>query len=253
MPVFRTAKLHFDDDIRRAEAIRTFGRTAPNDEVKFDCFRSSLMFGVGAADAFFSDAYADLISRTLQAKDIQADVDLPDRLQNLKLPVIAILRDRADGWRWRMAARELIEDETVLSVSKVKKLFNHFCATSRKICAADTIGDWIDGPHSRQRLFGITRQNYRALAPNLVGTQKTKSVKKFENRMNTIFQRRHDCIHNCDRPKQAVQGISRTFVEKATLDLVFFVERFDEHLREEYPKYLRNLGFSGATRARVLQ
>ena len=62
------------------------------------------MMAVGASDAYFCDAYADLIARTLQAKQLQPTVTIPDRLSKLKVPVIAVIRQAEGGWRWRMAA-----------------------------------------------------------------------------------------------------------------------------------------------------
>src|ERR1051326_4384268 len=103
MPLLATAKNHFDDDIRRARALRTTAIAlaqaetaaiplpAPNpaalppavatavggvgtggapavqaEPVSKDVLRASWMMAVGALDAYFSDAYADVISRTLR-------------------------------------------------------------------------------------------------------------------------------------------------------------------------------------------
>jgi hypothetical protein len=84
------------------------------------------MMAVGASDAYFCDAYGDLLARALRAKSIQPGVQIPDRLNNLKVPVITVLSGTHEGWRWRMAARELIEKENVLALKKIRELFNHF-------------------------------------------------------------------------------------------------------------------------------
>jgi hypothetical protein len=209
------------------------------------------MMAVGACDAFFSDAYADLLSRTLQAKELQPAVAIPDRVSNLRIPVIAVIRETKGGWRWRMAARELIEAENVLSIEKIKSLFNQFFAISRKLITAETIESWIVHPTAKQRMFGISRAAYRALLPARRSVAKTEAVRRLEELFTETFQRRHDCIHNCDRPKMAVQNISDTFVQKRIEDIRFLVERCMEELRREFPLYLRRLGFSGVTRNRV--
>ena len=209
------------------------------------------MMAVGACDAFFSDAYADLLSRTLQAKQLQPAVDIPDRINNLRIPVIAVIRETKGGWRWRMAARELIEAENVLSIEKIKTLFNQFFASGRKLLTAESIEAWIEHPQAKQRMFSISRTSYRRLPAGGRGQAKTQAVEQLEFLFTETFQRRHDCIHNCDRPKMALQGITDTFVQKRIEDLTFLVDRCKEELRREFPAYLRRLGFNGATRNRV--
>jgi hypothetical protein len=209
------------------------------------------MMAVGACDAYFCDAYADLIARTLQAKEIEPRVAIPDRLNNLRIPVIAVIREMRGGWRWRMAAREMIERENVLSLGKIKELFNHFFRDGRKLMTADTIEVWMLHRESRQRLFGITPTAYRALAQGQKGTAKKSAIRKFEERFQTVFQRRHDSIHNCDRPKMALQHINDSTVEKQIQDIQFLVMRCHEALSSEFPEYLRQIGFNGVTRNRV--
>ena len=207
--------------------------------------------GVGATDAYFSDAYADLISRALRAKDLQNSVAIPDRLNNLKIPVTAVLRQAKGGWRWRMAARELIEDENVLSLEKIKQLFNHFFRKKHKLLTHDTVERWLLHRNSKTRLFGTTPAAYRKLSVANMGKAKEQAIERLEVRFNRIFQRRHDCIHNCDRPKIAVQSIAEAEVKKVVDDLEFLVFRCNEDFLKEFPVYLRGLGFNGATRARV--
>ena len=51
---------------------------------------------------------------------------LPDFFDNIRFPVRAILEPYAINlnWRWRMAARRMMERENILSLDEVKKLFN---------------------------------------------------------------------------------------------------------------------------------
>jgi hypothetical protein len=251
MPLLETAKQHFDEDIARANALLAHSQTLPLGSLKGDVLRAAWMMSVGACDAFFSDAYADLISRALRAKELQPAVKIPDRLNNLRVPAICILREATGGWRWRMAARELIEDENVLSLEKIKSLFNQFFRAQNKLLTPESIESWILHPHTKSRLFGITRTSYRNLNPSQKGDAKKLAVKKIEKRFLITFQRRHDCIHNCDRPKYAVQTISESTVQKRVQDVVFLVERCHDAFISEFPVYLSNLGFSGVTRNRV--
>lgn len=251
--VLDTAKRHFDDDTQRAHQLVIHARGIQAGCVKDDIFRSAWMMAVGASDAYFCDAYADLIARTLRAKDLENAIDLPDRLGNLRVPVTAVIRS-SGGWRWRMAARELIERENVLSLSQIKSLFNHFCDPSRKIINESTIESWILHADSKQRLWSISKRDYRALpTPQRKHAARKIAVEKFEERMSGIFQRRHDCIHNCDRPKIAVQPISETAVHKAIQDIEFLVNRCHETFVIEFPLYLGRCGFSGVTRNAVTQ
>lgn len=252
MPALATAKAHFNNDLARARVLHEHARQQPEGTLRDDVLRSAWMFGVGAADAYFSDAFADLIARTLRAKDLEPAVPIPDRLNKLKVPVIAVIR-RNDSWRWRMAARELIEDENVLSIEKIKHLFNHFFAETTKIISKATIEDWLRHADASDRVFGITRANYDALNAQQKDAAKKAAVDKFTRRMGAVFQRRHDCIHNCDRPKVAPQKIGPTLTRRALDDISFLVERAHEALLAEFPQYLSRCGFGAVTRNQVTQ
>ena len=62
-----TAKRHFEEDIARANDLIAHASNQPVGGLKDDLLRSGLMIAVGACDAYFCDAYADLITRTLRA------------------------------------------------------------------------------------------------------------------------------------------------------------------------------------------
>ena len=248
-----TALLHFDEDLGRATALHAHAMPMAAGRVRDDILRAAWMMAVGACDAYFSDAYADLVSRTLQAKALHPAMTIPDRMNNLKIPVVAVLRESGTygGWRWRMAARELIEDENVLSLKKIKELFNQFFPDGGKLMHSATIEPWILHRDARVRYFGISKTAYRALAPGAKNSAKTKALDKFQAYFAGIFQRRHDCIHNCDRPKMAIQAIAATTVEKRIEDIGFLVRRCHVDLVTAYPLYLRRCAVPGAVRARV--
>ena len=245
--ILGTAKQHFDEDIQRARDISAHAAALQAGRLKDDLFRSSWMTAVGASDAFFCDAYADLVTRTLRAKDRQPDGNLQDKLNNLKVPIIAVL-NTSNGWRWRMAAREIIEKENVLSIKRIKDLLNIFCRDGNKLLTQETIENWILHGDMRQRHFGISQPQYNQKQGGDKNKAKKLALEHLVRRMQSIFQRRHDCIHNCDRPKYAIQAITEDKTNKAIEDVAFLVNRCTDHLRDEYPQYLTARGFTGATR-----
>jgi len=252
--VLQTAKKHFDEDIARARAILTHAGTLPDSLLKDDLCRSAWMFGVGALDAYFSDAFGDLIARTLRAMQAESSVSVPDRFQNLKVPVATVIRTNpSDGWRWRMAARELIEEDNVLAIEKIRSLFNQFFPSTNKLFGKARIESWILDPKSNSRLFAITKSAFAALSPgNAKNTVIDQATKQLEARFEVIFQRRHDCIHNCDRPRVKPQPLNGTGTATNVIsDIVFLVHHCHTALVARYPEYLKDLGFSAVTRNSV--
>ena len=251
--ILDTAKRHFCEDIERSRDLLNCAQDVQAGRVQDDMFRSVWMMAVGASDAYFCDAYADLIARTLRANEKEPQISLPERLANLRVPVTAVIR-AGGGWRWRMAARELIERQSVLSLEEIKKLFNQFFGESAKIMNASTIEPWILHAESKQRLWGISKTNYQRLStPQRRTAERKKALRKFEERMGEIFQRRHDCIHNCDRPRAAIQKITQPKVRKAVEDVEFLVNRCHDAFIVEFPLYLDQCGFSAVTKNAVTQ
>jgi len=249
-----TAKRHFDEDMTRSRALIDHGNAQQPSALQSDIFRAGWMMAVGASDAYFSDAYGDLLSRTLRAKDVQRAVVIPDRLNNLRVPVITVLHGTHDGWRWRMAARELMSQENVLALDKIRGLFNQFFEDGNKLLNKDTIGPLILHKDAKVRIFGVSATDYRRIAvpADQERTRKEATASMFD-RYEVIFQRRHDCIHNCDRPKYVLQDLTFDQAGKAHQDISFLIERCHEALKVEFPKYLERVGFNAATRQRVLQ
>ncbi|MGR3342504.1 MAG: hypothetical protein ACU0DI_04635 [Paracoccaceae bacterium] len=249
--ILETAFLHFQEDIGRARNILDHVSALPESELRNDLVRSSWMFGVGACDAYFCDAYVDLLSRTIRAKEFQRGVTIPDKINDLKVPVSTVIEHGNSGWQWRMAARDLMERENVLSIGKIKNLFNQYFEKGEKLMTEQTIEDWISKRGSKVRLFGITKTNYRTLKGKPKSMANKEAVEKFEARFKYIFQRRHDCIHNCDRPKNAIQAVDPIHSEKAIDDIEYLVRKNHDSLMVGFPIYLKRLGFSGLTCNRV--
>lgn len=250
MAILQTAKSHFNTDMARARALMANAGMVPPCEG--DMLRSALMFAVGACDAYYADAYSDLLSRVLRAKELQPAVALPDRLNNLRVPVTAILRTTdMPGWRWRMAARELVEKENVLSLDQIRNLFNQFFPRRQGLLSRDRVCSWISDAQAKRRQFGTTAADLAALPAADVDKAKDRALGHFEGTFSAIFQRRHDCIHSCDRPKVAVQAINLLAVQKKIEDVEFLVNRCHAELTIRFPLYLTDLGFSPVTRNRV--
>lgn len=253
-----TPKRHFDEDVSRATAIVTHAGPLPvatpqQRLLRNDLLRSGWMFAVGAMDAYFCDAYVHCITTTLRAKSLQANVALPVVIKNLRIPISSILSAYANrpNWRWRMAARELMERNSVLDVDKLTKFFNPFLPDGQnKKLFTEVLDAWIQLPGATAHLFGMTGAQFAAL-PN--GQQKTEArkaaVKYLTKRIGLIIQRRHDCIHNCDRPRNTPQPVGTPgSVRNVIRDVRFLVEKFDAHLDAEFPDFLTRIGCTAVTR-----
>ena len=51
------------------------------------------MFAIGALDAYFCDAYTDVVAATLASKCRQPAVNLPDFVEEIRLPARASVGD----------------------------------------------------------------------------------------------------------------------------------------------------------------
>ena len=210
------------------------------------------MTAVGAVDAYFCDAYADLLAATLIAKQRAPAIVLPERVVKIQVPLGFLLEpyDR-QAWRWRMTARRAIERESVLSLDAVKKLLNGFLPGGHGFFRP-VMANWMAHPSARRRQFGRSSAEYLALPPDQRRDAAKSAVPVMKSRYAAIFQRRNDCIHNCDRPKFVPQRMTRAgTVRNVIADLEFLVRRSDEHLETEFPQFLTGLGVSAAIRSTV--
>ena len=144
-----------------------------------------------------------------------------------------------------------MERENVLSLPAVQSLFNKFFRKGHRFFR-DQTADWIVHPESKKRLFGITRAAFHALAPNQKGQAVEGAQEQMEDRYRDLFQRRHDCIHNCDRPKVSPQPLQLGgTVLKVIEDSEFLVHRCDEHIDTEFRTFLLGTGCPGTVVAQV--
>ena len=239
-----TLKL-FQENMQRAKALtahaKTLSELTEEDKLlRADVLRSAWMFSIGALDAYFCDVYSDIVAATMIAKQRQATVELPEFFLNIRFPVRALLEKYERlNWRWRIAAQDMMQKETVISLDRVQKLFNPFCRTGKKFFSG-LIEAWISHPDSHQRLFGMNSTDYMLLlTPKEKDEARKKAVEQLEDRFGILFQRRHDCIHSCDRPRLKQQNLSSSgTVLKVIRDVEFLVNRSDEHLTAEIREFL---------------
>ncbi len=251
-----TALAHFNEDILRARAILIHADTLPERSdlerlLRSDLFRSAWMFAVGALDAYFCDAYTDIVAAALSSRSRQNTVTLPEFFYEIKLPVRAILEEYTNAnWRWRMAARKMMERENVLSLQTIQKLFNKFFRRGFRFFN-DLLHTWMSHPDAKIRLFRVTRVGYRGMNLADQARAREQAMERLDERFAEIFQRRHDCIHNCDRPKMRPQDLARSqTVLKVIQDVEFLVNRCDEHIHTEFRQAAHRHGLLGSYRRR---
>ncbi len=73
-------------------------------------------------------------------------------------------RDENPNWRWRMAARKMMERENVLSLSTIQTLFNKFFRENQRFFSG-LLDNWLSRPDAKERLLGVTRTAYLAMTP----------------------------------------------------------------------------------------
>jgi hypothetical protein len=249
-----TALNHFQQDIARTSTIVAHAAYLPDGTLAEqlllrDLLRGGWMFAVGALDAYFCDAYTDVVAATIIAKSRHPALPLPEFFHEIRFPVRAILEPYANNvnWRWRMAARKMMARENVLSLPAIQTLFNKFFRSGQKFFR-DLLPNWIvHGGIGHRRLFALSATRFNALPANLRGQAVADAQTQMEERFRAIFQRRHDCVHNCDRPKVKPQPLhSATVVAQVIEDVEFLVRRCDEHITGEVRQFLLGLGCPAA-------
>jgi hypothetical protein len=206
------------------------------------------MFAVGALGAYDCDAYTDNVAVTASSKSRQPGIRLPEWVYDIKIPIRAVLEEYDyANWRWRMAARRMMDRESVIGLSNIQNLFNKFFRKNHRFFR-DILDPWMDRPDSNERLLGISRSDYVAMSDADKHKAREAAIDQFEDTFRSIVQRRYDCIHNCDRPRMAPQPLSKgSTVLKVILDIEYLVNRCDEHITSEFHQFLVDIGCSAAT------
>ena len=250
-----TARADFDADLDRARELVSYGKGLPSSTtaerlIRDDVLRSGWMFGVGALDSYFCDAFTDTLARTLRAKDMQQSVALTERLGRIEVPVEDIFPQHPQrvGWRWRLAARRLMERDSVLSLEEIKKCVNTFTRQSRRLFRDPVLDQFVAFSGVTKRLLGVDPAAYPHLRGKHKKAARTYIRERLTERFDVIFRRRHECIHTCDRPRVTPQRItSPAAVKKVLNDVEALVLFCDEHLETEFNQLLRQMGADATT------
>ena len=131
-----TALQHFTEDIAgqgHRDRCCTASHATPSEKLlRSDLLRIAWMFAVGSLDAYFCDAYTDIIAVTASSKSPQAAIILPEWVYEVKFPLRAILEEYDnENWRWRMAARKMMERENVINLAAVRRCLTSSSAKAR--------------------------------------------------------------------------------------------------------------------------
>src|SRR5204863_2609458 len=101
---------------------------------------------------------------------------------------------------------------------------------------------------AKKRLLGVTRTAYLAMTPAEKNEARKLANQQLQDRFREIFQRRHDCIHNCDRPRMSPQALDTSGkVLKVIQDVEFLVYRCDDHINTEFRQFLSDIGCNTTT------
>jgi hypothetical protein len=226
-----TARNHFNQDISRVESMLAEADLVPGarSEAAGDIRRAAVA-SVGALDAYLCDAYIDCLTGHLQAYRNGTCTKLPADYHRELLPAGPLLAQhykQRSNWALRMAARSRMERENVLQVSRVKELFNPALPAGQKLW-----GDIIDRYTAleRRRLTKHRATDIAALAANAQQKARQEASAALVARMGTIVQRRHDIVHNVDRPKSALQGLTPGQAKSMVRDVKDFISVLDVHL-----------------------
>jgi hypothetical protein len=223
-----TARRHFDDDFARATELLAQAQTCEEEPLKTDLARCAIAFGVGALDAYLCDAFLDALARKMK-QCRRDDTALPAGYAKLLIPAGPLLSsyEARPNWGLRMAARAMMEKDNMLQLGRIKDLINPVLPDGQKL--------WIDVAPSfialdRKRLAGISTSEYAALSTREKVSARRKAAAAVLRRVGVVVQRRHDIVHNCDRPKNAPQALKIGSARNMLTDVGSFVAVTDKHI-----------------------
>lgn len=227
-----TARIHFDDDIARADLLRIEASRVQTDGLARDIRISGVALAVGALDAYLCDAYVDCLATVLRAYFLgEWKGRLPRYYAKQQLPAGEILdnsRKMRPLWSIRMAARKVMERDDMLSIGRLPDYFNPILPAGQKL--------WVDflpriQGHGYARLSGPrSAAEIAAMAGKAKESATKASIEAIKSRLSAIIQIRHDWIHNCGRPKAAIQPLTDGEARVRIRDIRIFVTELDDHL-----------------------
>ena len=202
-----TYRRHFNDDMDRVIAILDHANTLSGvASLVRDLRLSAIAMAVGAMDAYFCDAYADCLTAVLQTY-VRGDWRgiLPDVYSKVRLPggiILSVKQTKRPLWRIRMAAEGIMEKDNMLDVSRFAPSLNGILDPSDKL--------W----HSiMPDIVHKTSPDFTGIHKNVIkpsANQIDESTGTMKKKLSQIIQLRHDWIHNCGRPKEAIESYYNT-------------------------------------------
>jgi len=235
MPV--TPRNHFNEDIARAEAIlekaHLMEQAMEQPRLYLDIRSSAVALAAGALDAYFCDAYVDCLSAVLQAYvgNTWVGGSLPSAFANQELPageVLSTSRQHRPNWSIRMAARKVMAKDNVLSLSRIDDMFNGILPPNQKL--------WLTLvprllSHDLVRLTKLRTPDLTGLTGEPLDKARKKVVAAVKKRIGKIIQFRHDWIHNCGRPKSAIDDLTHGRAKARIRDIRILITEFDDHVQ----------------------
>jgi hypothetical protein len=221
--------VHFDHDMTRIDALLAHADGLPAGLLPEDIYRHAVAASVGALDAYLCVAYVHLLVATIRAFRSGGLTQLPQSLQKELLPIGPLLARRypsRENWALRMAARSRMERENMIQITKVKDTFNPFLPSGQKLWD-DVIRTYM--ALGRKRLTGWVAADLAGKSSNVQTKRRKQAVHALTGRLGQIVQRRNDIVHNCDRPKQAIQGLTKGQAHSMVRDVNAFTDILDRH------------------------
>lgn len=231
-----TQRVHFNADIARAEALlekaeqmEVAGEPA---RLCLDLRSSAVALAVGALDAYFCDAYVDCLSAVLQAYVGNTWTGaLPSAFANQQLAageVLSTTRQHRPNWSIRMAARKVMAKDNMLSISKLDDKFNGILPANQKLWLT-LIPKLVS--HNLKRLTKYRAADLAVLTGDPLEKAKKEVVASVKSRIGKIIQFRHDWIHNCGRPKSAIEDLTHGRAHARIRDIRILITEFDDHIQ----------------------
>jgi hypothetical protein len=226
---------HFTEDITRARKLldhaNSLERARRSSRLYNDVRLSSVALAVGALDAYLCDKYSDSLACVLQAYVKKKwNGKLPAQYAKRELPageVLSTARKARPLWSIRMASRKIMEKDNMLSISRLDDYFNGNLPAGGKI--------WLDFipiviAYNRRRLTKCTSSDLTGLSPSQLTSKKKEAIAALKERIGCIIQRRHDWIHNCGRPKNAIQDLNHSAARDMVEDVETLARELDSYI-----------------------
>ncbi len=228
---------HFTEDITRSRSLlnhaNSLERSRRSNRLVNDIRLASVALAVGSMDAYLCDKYSDSLACVLQAY-VQNSWKgrLPAEYARKELPageVLSTARKVRPLWSIRMASKKIMEKNSMLSISRLDDYFNGNLPTGKKI--------WLDFipslvAHNRKRLTKYASTDLVGISGGQLINRKKEAIAATKKRISSIIQRRHDWIHNCARPKNAIQQINNNSAENMIEDIETFVNDLDSYIEK---------------------